>query len=90
MNNSLLFSILILFIGITIGLLIPIMTFADTAYCDTEAYIYLINNNLEGLIECINLPDTTQDIRIESLEVKTEEIERTLNATRLSDTTKLS
>lgn len=77
-----------LIIGMAIGgmitLLLPNVN-AQTSYCDSEAYIYLINNNLEGLFACINFPDQQQDMRLSQIETKVEDIEREMNNTRIDN-----
>lgn len=81
MEARLTFFLLGLAIGGVITLFLPSVK-AQTSYCDNEAYIYLINNDLEGLFACINFPDQQQDMRMQNLENKVETIEREVNATR--------
>jgi hypothetical protein len=54
-------------------------------YCDNELFIFLIHNDLEGLINCVNLPDLMQDAKIEELDQR---IDRVENRTVISNEVK--
>lgn len=78
-----------LVLGICFGIIIQtalVYVDAQTVYCDKELYIFLINNDLEGLIGCINAPDITQDTQLEVLDNRVDVIENrtgiTTNQTR--------
>lgn len=78
-TNSILFAIMAFCLGFAVAGLFN-NAIAQTSFCDNEAYIYLFNNDLNGLFACINYPDIQQDIKLEQLESKVEIIE---NKTRI-------
>ena len=82
-------KILYLVLGVAIGFTISGLTIAVNAqstYCDRELWIYLFNNNLESLIDCVNTPDIQQDLDIERLDNRTRLLEQRigLNNTEVS------
>lgn len=83
------------YIVLTIVLLGNIFMFthyanAQTIFCDKEMFIYFINNDLDGLIGCVNAPDVQQDYRLMELEEKVIRLEnntrtQTINGNTTND-----